>query len=226
MKKLNELFIDKNLTELRPINAIFVSRYRQAYRSGAEMPLIVIDKKTNKVISGNHRYTALMQEYGPDHKVKVKSLDFKNEKERLEFFVRENATHGNPLDGITKKRLAIALTDAGATPEEIAGLFNVSVRKVEHWGDHGAIVTIGRGKTTKMVPLKRGVEIPPDETITEKQYKEHITSDRGVKPSTMAAQLTRWLNNGWVAASDQNTLAMDLLREAIDRWMGKEAATG
>lgn len=226
MKKLVELVIDKSLKELRPVNIVFVSRYRQAYRSGAEMPLIVIDKKTNKIISGNHRYMALLQEYGPDHEIEVKELTFKSEKERLEFFVRENATHGNPLDGISKKRLAIALTDAGATPEEIANLFNVSVRKVENWGDHGAIVTIGRGKKTKMVPLKRGVEIPPNETITEKQYKEHITADRGVKPATMAAQLTRWLNNGWVSASDENVLAMEHLREAISGWMGKEAATG
>ena len=219
MKKLSTLKIDKGLTELRPVNAIFVSRYRQAYRAGADMPPIVIDKKTRRIISGNHRYQAMVEEYGPDHSVDVVEKTFKTERERLEFFVKENATHGNALDGITKKRLSIALAAAGATPEEIASLFNVSVKRVENWGEHGAFVVFGNAKKPKLVPMKRGVEVPQGQTISELQYKEHIDADRGVKPVTIAAQLTRWIRNGWVAASDENVAAIKRLGNVIEAWM-------
>lgn len=218
--KLNEINQDPTLLSMRPVNTVFVSRYRQAYRQGADFPPIIIDQK-NRIISGNHRFTALVQEFGDEHGVDVIKKKFKSDKDRLEFFAQENTKHGNALDGISKKRISLALIKEGATQEDVARIFDVSVKRVIHWGDNNVMVEIGKGKTD-VRPAKRGLDVK--KPITEKQYKEHIAADRGVPISSLTGQLTRWIRNGFVSKSEVNIDLLAELRDEIDVWLGREEA--
>ena len=215
--KIKDISTDPKLITLRPVNIVFVSRYRQAYRTGADFPLIIVDSQ-NLVVSGNHRYQAMLEEFGPDYEITVNQKAFKSEKDRLEFFAAENSHHGNPLDGISKKRIAVSMIEAGATQEDVARVFNVHVQKVIKWGDNCAMLVIGRGKTTP-VPLKKGPDIEPGQIITRKEYKEHIQCDIGKSPFSIAEQLSRWLRNGWVKKTDTNLKCLRDLSANIDTWM-------
>jgi hypothetical protein len=214
--KLNQISTDQGLLSLRTVNPVFVSRYRQAYRNGADMPLITVDDK-NVVTSGNHRYQAMLEEFGKDHEITVYCEKFKSERARLEYFTKENATHGNPLDGISKKRIAMALIKTGAQAEEVARLFNVAVQKVEAWGNNCVMVTIGGGKAEPQ-PLKRGPEVEPGTTIKNTQYREHVKSDMGISPAGLAYQLIRWLQNGWIKNTAGNVKILNELGIALQKW--------
>jgi len=216
--KAGNLIIDERLTKLRPINQVFVSRYRQAYRMGAKFPPIIVEKGTNRVVSGNHRLTAFLSEFGPDKEICVDVRSFESEKEVLETFAKENATHGNALDTISKKRLTFALISEGASVEEVAKIFNIPVKTIEKWGDK-VVAVIGReGRTKYSAPVKRGVVVE-DGVVEERRYEEHIESDRGITFTALAKQLIRWLNNGWIKKSDKNIDLLQQLEKAIDGFL-------
>jgi len=216
--KIKDLHIDLKLTNLRHVNPVFVSRYRQAYRNEANMPLIIVQiiDDLYRVVSGNHRATALREEYGEDHEVKVEVKEYASEREVLEDFAKQNASHGNPIDDFTKKKLTKALLDEGCTPESIASLFNVSVKRIEMLGDDIIQVTLGNG-TIEDRPAKNGFK--PEAPISEKQYDEHSQKDRGLTVVQQAGQLTRWLSQDIIQKTESNIVALKLLKVAIDKFL-------
>jgi hypothetical protein len=220
--KVGELIVDPKLTELRPINLVFVSRYRQAYRTGAVLPPLIVEEGTNRVVSGNHRLQALLAEYGPDKEVAVSCKKFSGELEVLKEFARENAAHGNPMDGITRKRIAAALLDMGAPVEEVSNLFNVPVRSLEKWGEH-FVGVVGEDGTQRLVPVKRGLNLAPGITLTERLYEEHKRKDRGVTAFELVDQLLRWLKNGWMEPTDDVVASLTELRSEIGKLLKKAA---
>jgi len=214
--KLKQLVQDADILAIRPVNTFFVSRYRQAMRAGADFPALVVEKETNAIISGNHRYEAMMEEYGEDHECTVIYQSYSSEADRLEAAVKDNARHGNPLDGISRKRVACRLAELGRSPEQIASLLGVTVRRVEKIGDMTVLVRCGGGR--KWEPVKHGLEHISGKTVAKATYDEHIKRDRGVPFGTTAAQIVRWIDNGWIDITDPETAEqVNNLSEALDR---------
>lgn len=211
--RIGDIGFDEELLKLRPINAYIVSRYRQSYRSGANMPKVILDKATLKVVSGNHRTTAMLEEYGEDYEVEVEVRDYATRRELLEDFTRENVAHGFPLEGVSRAKIAHALVQNGATAEEIAQLFNVAVKRIVEWC--GLTVSVVGGKTKKGITeiIKRGPDIVGD-TITREQYETHMARDRGISAQAQAEQIIRWLRNGWIKPED--TRSINALRELAE----------
>jgi len=211
--KVSELIINEKLTELRPINPFIVSRYRQNYRTGAEFPPIVINKDTGLIVSGNHRASALKGEYSENHKVAAIYRTYDNEREMIEDFTKENISHGNPLSGISKKKIACALLDLGASSQEIGNIFNIPIKRIEKIGEDFRLV-VGGKKDCKEVrqPIKRGPDIPSEEPMTDEQYQTHVDHDRGITFDEMANQIIRWCKNGWIEKTIENLTIAESLK--------------
>lgn len=215
-RKISELIVDEKLTRLRPVNMIFVSRYRQAYRAGNNLGEIIVDE-SNRIISGNHRVTALMQEYEPEHEITVTVKKYKNEREVLEEFARHNASHGNALSGASQRAITIELIKSGATKEDAAQLFGVSVRRIEEWAGITVMVIGGKsGKSRHPVPMPAKHGIAPGITMDKEQYAEHWLRDRGVTAFSQAQQLIRWIENGWVT-DDRSISELQNLKRVIEK---------
>ena len=193
--RLSKLVVNKELTKLRKVNDFFVSRYRQAYRSGSIFPPLLVNSKTMDIVSGNHRYKAMTLEFDENHEVDVFLKSYSNEREMLEDFIKENLTHGNAMDTFTQKKMASELINKyEATIEEVADLFLTSLKKVTKWGEE--FVSVGRKGESKVV--KKGPHIKSGK-MTKKQHKEHIEKDRGfISPIAITTQLTRWIKNDWI----------------------------
>ena len=215
-KKISALIIDERLTELRPINMFFVSRYRQAMRNGANFPPPIVEKGTGRVVSGKHRVSAYLEEFGADHQIDVVERKFKSESEVLRLFAEENSKHGNPLSGYSMKYITQRLLSLGDTPEEIASALNIPVKKVQDMGGMSVFV-IGNGKKEKK-PIKHGLEHKAGSNITEADYTCHQRQDRGVPARNLATQLTRWIENDWIDKDDDATVtALRELHAALDK---------
>jgi len=219
--KLSKLNIDKRFTEIRPVNEFFVSTYRQNYRHGADMPPPIVDKEDYRVISGNHRVTAALKEFGEDHKIAVILKKYDSERERLKEFAQENTRHGNAMDGITRHRMILAMLQEGTPDEEVASIFNRPVKWVETLRERGVAVTekIGGKEINTIKPAKRGLE--PEQPINPKDYRIHLKEDRGVHVVTLVSQLNRWLHNGWVRETPENIGALTILKQNLDVFLKK-----
>jgi hypothetical protein len=213
--KLKNLNTDSEILAIRNVNPLFVSRYRQAMRQGDQFPPLLIDGRTKTIISGYHRYEAYLAEYGKDHTVDVVSKTYDTEADRIEEAVKENSKHGNPLDGISRRRAALKLAELGRDAEAISRLLGVSVKRVEKMGD---LVVCVRGQSAPQ-PVKRGLEHIRGETVSAKDYKEHVKADRGVPVVSLANQLTRWFRNGWISDDERTIDAIAELRTEANTYL-------
>lgn len=216
--RLDEIETSDEMLELRPIDAFTVSRYRQAVRTGVKFPPLVLDSDGGYVVSGNHRLRAYLAELPDDTMIEVEPRMFDSNRERLEFMARENMSHGMPMDGITRRRVALSLADEGMPMNEIAALFNVPEKTLEKWGEH--VVTVigkGCGRNGKTKPIKAGPEIETGARVDVETYATHIKTDMGASVRHMAGQITRWIGNGWVNMEDERNIdALKGLRAAIN----------
>lgn len=216
--QIKNLKHDSEIIEMRPINDVFVSRYRQAMRAGDRFPPLIIEEGTNIIVSGNTRATAYRKEYGEDHAVPCIVRKFSDRAEVISEAVRDNAKHGNPLDGFQRKRFAAKLLNLGQSPEQIASLFGVAVKRIEEWA--GEVVVV-RGMGPQ--PVKRGLGHMAGLTISKKEYQAHVAEDRGVPACAQARQLARWIRQGWVDMNDPKTVdAMQSLVSAIQEWLNAD----
>ena len=217
--KIKDLKIDPKLTEIRHINPVFVSRYRQVYRTTPEvMPPLIVQKGTNRVVSGNHRLSAMLKEFSEDYKTGVIEKEYGSEKQVLEDFAKENASHGNALDSFTKSKLIGALSEHGVTPEEISRIFNIPVKSIEKFGEGKIRVEIGNNKFEDR-PVKRGFEPDPEKPITKEQYDTHSKRDRGFHIAQMTGQIGRWLSQDLVVCNSNNLCAIKKLQTEIEGYL-------
>ena len=211
--KLSKLKQSPDILEIRRVNPVIVSRYRQAMRAGEKFPNMVVQKGTNIIVQGNHRFEAYLSEYGEDHTVTVQEKAYKSDAEMIADSVHDNARHGEPLDGIGRKRAIVKLTQLGMKPEELAQLMGVSVKKVV---EIGGLTVMVRGNGHK--PVKHGLEHIVGQTVSAKDYNKHAMTDRALPAYQNAEQLTRWLQNGWVDMNNErNVKALQELHDELDK---------
>jgi len=221
--KISELWIDPKLTTIRHINLPIVSEYRKKYRNGVKFPLLIVQElpdNVNRIVSGNHRLTAMRKEYPDNHLIEVEVREYKNEAEVLRDFAVENASHGMRLDAYTKKKLNNAMSNEGITNEEIAKIFGISVRNVIKLGEGIVQVELKDG-TIEERPAKRGLET--EKPITEEQYKEEDSKSRGFPVVVQAEQLTRWLRNGFVLRTESNMKVLKELKKELDAFLKEKS---
>lgn len=202
-RKLSTLKQDPQILDLRPVNPLFVSRYRQAMRAGDVFPPLIVDRE-GAIIAGNHRYEAAMAEFGENHTVEVVAKSYRDDAERIEDAIRDNARHGNALDGITRKRAILRLSELGRKPEAIGTLLGISVKRVEEMAGLSVLV-VGNGGKSQAQPVKRGLEHMAGRSVSADQYETHRNSDRGVPAAQSARQLIRWIGNDWIDWQDDET---------------------
>ena len=211
--KISELKQSPDILEIRRVNPVIVSRYRQAMRAGEKFPNMVVQKGTNTIVQGNHRFEAYLSEYGEDHTVTVQEKAYKSDTEMIADSVHDNARHGEPLDGIGRKRAIVKLTQLGMKPEELAQLMGVSVKKIV---EIGGLTVMVRGNGHK--PVKHGLEHIVGQKVSAKDYDKHALSDRALPAYQNAEQLTRWLQNGWVDMNNErNQKALQELHDELEK---------
>ena len=212
-KRIGDLVLDAKLTKLRPINEFFVSRYRQAYRAGKDLGALLVEKGTNRIISSNHRATAMKAEFGEEHKAEVVVRAFADEQEVLRVFAEENSNHGNALSGASQHAITQELLSLGAEPIEVANIFGVSVRRIQEWAGL-TVMVVGKKNKKEYRPAKRGLE--PGTEMTEAQYSTHWKADRGISALAQAKQLMRWIDNGWITDGETIACLLALAKQVLD----------
>jgi hypothetical protein len=213
--RLGDIKFNHELLTMRKLNTTVISEYKEKLLKGEVFPSPILDKE-HFLVSGHHTVKASIGAFSEDHVIDVIVKDYKNRKDMIADFARQNMKHGYPLQSFTKKLIIDELYKAGATNEEIGDLFKISITKIEDYGADMVTVVIGGGERIQK-PCKRGFEPPREITIQE--YKQHANSDRGIPLAQNINQIKRWLDGGFILADDRNISYIRSLRDSCDNWL-------
>jgi len=151
---LSKLVLDFDLYPRTAVSSTNVRNLVAALEAGHELPPLVVDRKSKRVVDGFHRYNAHKRVSGPDAEVEVELRTFKSDVELFAAAVEYNVGHGKQLDEIEKRRVVFRLQEMGADEDAVAAVLHTTPDKVTKLVFHSATVKIGGGQI-KYEPLKK-----------------------------------------------------------------------
>ncbi len=180
---VSALMLDYNLYPRHVVDEQHVHYIVEAMRSGAEMPPVVADKRSKRVIDGFHRVTAVKKMHGDKGKISVIERMYKNEGDMFRDAMRSNSEHGRMLTKYDRTRCIILAKDLGITPIQVAadlkmrrdsvdGLMTTRVSKVAPM-----VSSVKKSKAAwdekkaRLVPIKRTIEHVAGQVLTNEQFE-------------------------------------------------------
>lgn len=164
MKKMlaAECVLDFDLYPRNNVDSSNVSRIMMALEAGHELPPVVIDRKTKRVIDGFHRIRATLRVFGAEAMIAVIEKDYASEKEMFLDAVRYNAHHGAPLDSADRTRCLIMAERLRISLDSVAQALSVKKSKLSDM------------KATR-IGTANGIQIPLKRTISAQFAGEKLT---------------------------------------------------
>lgn len=164
--KACELVLDYDLYPRNSIDAHNVSNLKEALLAGAEIPAVIIDKKSKRVVDGFHRVKAHLQAYGEDASLDVIEKTYRSDSELFLDAMRYNSSHGAKLDSHDRTRCVLIAERLTISKDDIAGALHMTV-------DRLATLRVDRtatfGKLT--IPLKRTLRHMHGSKLTSRQVE-------------------------------------------------------
>lgn len=149
------------------VNTSHVRDLRRALEAGHDLPPIVAEVKTLRIVDGFHRRRALTAHLGADATVQVELHQYESERELYRDAATRNATHGQPLDRDDQVRVAVRLRELGSDDEEIATALAVTRHRVEELLVHLTAKTV----SGDVVALKPSIRYLAGRTLTDQQER-------------------------------------------------------
>jgi len=128
---LERLKLDWNLYPRHEVDSQHVTRLIEALQSGSQLPPIVADRQTKRVVDGFHRYRAYQRLLEPGQKVAVELRNYRSEAALFEEAMRVNARHGIPFDPIDQVHCYLRGQELGLSLESLAGAMAVPATKLQ-----------------------------------------------------------------------------------------------
>ena len=207
--------------ELYPRHAVDDSNVRSlalAIEAGCELPPIVADEKSKRIVDGWHRARAWKRVHGPSAVVDVDLRKYKSEAELVEDAIQLNSAHGRRMDVIDQTRSALMLERYGVPMSRIAVVMHVTEERAKK-----LVVRVATAKTpnkgtvpgTQTVTLKRSVAHMAGRSLNAAQSKAH-DSMPGSSFLLIAKQLTTAIETKLVNLDDEKLVsALRALRNAL-----------
>jgi len=185
---LAELIVDETLYPRHKISAGNVAILKEALRSGAIFPPIVLDEKTKKVIDGWHRIEAVRSLQGEGATIEAELRSYTTKQDMVFDAVHLNATQGYKLTTWDRVRSIVLLSDLNADPERIQRALGITKEKLNKLMERIAI-----GPKGEKVPLKGSMKDFGGKKITVAQEKYNAGPGLGLNIGILLAQIIRAL---------------------------------
>lgn len=171
--RLADLVEDLDFYPRTQVSSVNVTNLVSAIEAGAELPPIVADTKSKRIVDGFHRRRAYLKVLGTNASVQVELRSYATEAELFADAVATNSRHGLPLQEIEKRRIVLRLQDLGIGNDEIANVLQTSPDRVEKIQLKVATVVDGAGDSLRLEPLKKPVFHMQGQQMTQVQAKAH-----------------------------------------------------
>lgn len=173
--KLAQLVFDLTIYPRMNVDNKHVNDIAQAISSGTDLPPIICEKGTWRIVDGFHRGKANLKLFEPDHEIEVVAKTYKSRKDLIADVGRYNTSHGLKMDRYDQTHYILLAREAGLDDKTIAGILHVNPDFV------GELVTdrtafAGPLKTQEnsgplTVPIKQSIRHKAGQTLTKEQQE-------------------------------------------------------
>lgn len=125
----SEIIRDWALYPREQVDPDHVYVLKEALRAGVELPPIVVEKPTKRLIDGFHRLDAWEQVHGNSVAIPVAFKTCKTKQDFLLESIKANASHGRPLTHLDRSRCLVLAENMDVPPEAVATALNLTVDK-------------------------------------------------------------------------------------------------
>lgn len=196
---LAELIEDLDIYPRHAVDSSHVGDIARAVEAGKELPPIIADQATKRIVDGFHRRRAYDRLGITDVEVELRS--YASEADLLSDAVELNSSHGRPLDSQDQTRCALLLSKHGVSTQRIAVVLSTTERHVSEKllvrVVHVQDPTTGHTETRPAKPVIRPLKGEEPRTITPTQAEIHDSSG-GLRAGQVVMQLARELRHGLI----------------------------
>lgn len=211
--KLDEIIVDTSLQVRKEVNSFYVSKFKEVLRAGNDFKDSMVILPDMRVVSGFTRYEAYKRVLDPTHIITVRIYHAENDEDAFLFAAKENLTHGQPLTEFEKKSIRRRLQDQEWDEERISQFIGVSLERLYKWDATRVQVKVGNKGDEEPRDTKPGTKLP--ETVSEKQYEEHV-EHHTTATTFHARHILQRLRDGTVEQDSKTINTLDELRQAIE----------
>jgi ParB-like chromosome segregation protein Spo0J len=193
------------------IDGRHVNQMAEAIQSGKQLPAVVAERTSKRIVDGFHRTRAVIKANGPDAEIEVFWRTYKNDAEMFKEAIRLNASHGRKLTPFDHARITQRAKELGISMDEVAIELHIRITTLKKESKFG--LRRSDGKTA--IPLKRPLRHLADEVLTPEQEAYNEVSD-GWTPRFHARQLIYALEAGLPEITESFAIDLTHLAELID----------
>jgi ParB-like chromosome segregation protein Spo0J len=184
MVKLAKLVEDFDLYPRPMVDSTRVKRLKEAMEAGEDLPPIVVDKDSFRIVDGFHRNRAALAVHGPDGSISCILKSYPDKATMFEDAARLNSRHGEPLGPNDRAHCLLRAEGLGLSVVRLAAALAITeARLVAMRPGHFALVK-GEGE----VPLKPGMRRFHGRTLTPRQaiLNKHLVGQNAIYYLRMA----------------------------------------
>lgn len=204
----SELVEDFDLYPRKDVDSQHVANMLETLAAGNELPPIIADRKSKRIVDGFHRRRAWIRHSGEDITVPVIFHDYKNEGEIFLEAMALNSAHGRRLATFDQVRCATMAAKLKLKPAQIAHALRLTTERVEHLLDKrtatARLSNQPKGSPqSERIPIKRTISHMAGGNLNKGQQDANQKLS-GMSPLFYVNQLLLLLDNGLMPENDEN----------------------
>ena len=199
--KVAELVLDYDFYPRPGTDPSYVTELTEALRSGVELPSILYDTKTKKVVDGFHRVKAKKRLDGDNAEIMAIGKTYRTEADLFKDVMEYNSTHGKRLTPFDRTRCMIIGDRLKMSTETIASALHVTKNRLV-----GLETTkIGKGNSGLRVALKESIKHMAGKKLTKEQIEANNQLS-GMRQIFYVNQLITLIENDLLDKSDDKLM--------------------
>jgi hypothetical protein len=216
--KLSELILDFDLYPRGKVDSQHAANMVASLDAGAEMPPMVIEKKTKRVVDGFHRWRAYSQTFDLNYEVTCIEKTYANDGELFLDAMRYNSAHGRALTPHDMTGCIIKAKKFKLSDHLVGEALHLTTEKIK--GLRGARIGSVSGRP---IALKYTIQHMAGHKLTKKQEAANKKLS-GMNQLFYVNQLIELIENGLLDSSNEKLLTgLEKLRGLLDSKVMKAA---
>ena len=226
LRKASELIEDFDLYPRMSVNSAHISELVEVIESKAQLPNIIIDKESRRIIDGFHRRRAFVRLFGEDANIMVEERSYKNKGEMFLDAISLNSGHGEKLTAYDRAHTISKAAELSIDPDLVATALNITTEKYSEITTEKIAHFTMKG-VQHDIPLKRSLSHLAGKNMTierARKLDEIMPKVGGNSLSFYANQLIMQIENGFANLEDNylmeilgklHTVLEDVLTEKV-----------